>query len=133
MGIFMTSLICVLIGATIIMIIMYFFPIVTVCGDSMYPAYKNKEKIISTRLFYPDKLKSGDVVVFIPPSKTRDEIQFVIKRVYAVNEDGKIFFLGDNSEISYDSRDYGYVDKSRLVSKVIKPRPKQNATLKGVR
>ena len=91
----------------------------------MYPTYKDGEKILSTRLFFPDNLKVGDVVIFTPPSKTHDEVQFVIKRVQYINDNGKFFLVGDNLEGSYDSRDYGYVDKSHLISKAIKSRPKQ--------
>ena len=91
----------------------------------MYPTYKDGEKILSTRLFFPDNLKVGDVVIFIPPSKTHDEVQFVIKRVQHINDEGKFFFVGDNLSGSYDSRDYGYVDESHLISKAIKSRPKR--------
>ena len=111
--------------SVVVMIILYFFPIVTICGNSMYPTYKDGEKILSTRLFFLDNLKVGDVVIFTPPSKTHNEVQFVIKRVQHINDEGKFFFVGDNLSGSYDSRDYGYVDKSHLISKAIKSRPKQ--------
>ena len=119
----MFTLVVILIIAVVAMILIYSFPIVYICGNSMYPTYKDGEKILSTRLFFPDNLKVGDVVIFIPPSKTHDEVQFVIKRVQYINDNGKFFLVGDNLDGSYDSRDYGYVDKSHLISKAIKPRP----------
>ena len=121
----MFTLVIILIIAVVAIILIYSFPIVYICGNSMYPTYKDGEKILSTRLFFPDNLKVGDVVIFIPPSKTRDEVQFVIKRVQHINDNGKFFLVGDNLDGSYDSRDYGYVDKSHLISKAIKSRPKQ--------
>ena len=121
----MYTLVVILIIAVVAIILIYSFPIVYICGNSMYPTYKDGEKILSTRLFFPDNLKVGDVVIFIPPSKTHDEVQFVIKRVQHINDNGKFFLVGDNFDGSYDSRDYGYVDKSHLISKAIKSRPKQ--------
>ena len=114
----MFTLVIILIIAVVAMILIYSFPIVYICGNSMYPTYKDG-------LFFPDNLKVGDVVIFIPPSKTHDEVQFVIKRVQHINDNGKFFLVGDNSDGSYDSRDYGYVDGSHLISKAIKSRPKQ--------
>ena len=119
----MFIIVIILIIAVVAMILIYSFPIVYICGNSMYPTYKDGEKILSTRLFFPDNLKVGDVVIFIPPSKTHDEVQFVIKRVQHINDNGKFFLVGDNLDGSYDSRDYGYVDKSHLISKAIKSRP----------
>ena len=121
----MFTLVVILIIAVVAMILIYSFPIVYICGNSMYPTYKDGEKILSTRLFFPDNLKVGDVVIFIPPSKTHDEVQFVIKRVQYIKDNGKFFLVGDNLDGSYDSRDYGYVDKSHLISKAIKSRPKR--------
>ena len=121
----MFTLVIILIIAVVAIILIYSFPIVYICGNSMYPTYKDGEKILSTRLFFPDNLKVGDVVIFIPPSKTHDEVQFVIKRVQHINDNGKFFLVGDNLDGSYDSRDYGYVDKSHLISKAIKSRPKR--------
>ena len=121
----MFTLVIILIIAVVAIILIYSFPIVYICGNSMYPTYKDGEKILSTRLFFPDNLKVGDVVIFIPPSKTHDEVQFVIKRVQHIKDNGKFFLVGDNLDGSYDSRDYGYVDKSHLISKAIKSRPKQ--------
>lgn len=103
----------VLLGALYIL-----FPIVEVSGNSMYPTYKDGEFLLASRLY---KLKVGDVVVFMPPSTSHSEVEFVIKRVCEI-KDSKLFFMGDNRDDSYDSRDYGYVDRSRLIAKVINQR-----------
>ena len=77
------------------------------------------------------KIKPGDVMVFKQPY---DKERLLIKRVSEVfrGKDGKvqsIFFLGDNSPDSYDSRNFGYVLVEDLVSKVIKPRKKEDYLL----
>ena len=63
-----------------------------------------------------------------------DKERLLIKRVSEVFKDSKgevqsIFFLGDNSPDSYDSRNFGYVLVEDLVSKIIKPRKKEDYSL----
>lgn len=112
-------LLCVVgIGA----VLYHLFPIVTVCGDSMYPTFKDGEIILATRLFRKSKLKKGDVVIYHAPNDGR---RVVIKRIDEINtHSGVMYCLGDNSEVSYDSRVYGYVSLSKLVCKPIKQRVK---------
>ena len=109
----------------------HMFPLVNVCGCSMFPTYRDGEIILSTRIFRKDKIKPGDIMVFKQPY---DKERLLIKRVSEVfrGKDGKIqsiFFLGDNSPDSYDSRNFGYVLVEDLVSKVIKPRKKEDYSL----
>lgn len=122
MGIIGTILIIIFVLALLVLLVLYLFPIISVCGQSMYPTYHDGEVVVSTRLFRKNSVKIGDVMIFTPPSKTREEVQYVIKRVCDINKDGKYFFMGDNRNESFDSRDYGYVDSSHLVSKIIRPR-----------
>ena len=112
-------LLCVVgIGA----VLYHLFPIVTVCGDSMYPTFKDGEIILATRLFRKSKLKKGDVVIYHAPN---DGHRVVIKRIDKINtHSGVMYCLGDNSEVSYDSRMYGYVSLRKLVCKPIKQRVK---------
>lgn len=107
-------------------VIYYMFPLVNVCGSSMFPTYVNDEIILSTRLFRKRKIKVGDVIVFKHPYVKG---RLLIKRVADLfySRDGEllsIYFLGDNSSDSYDSRNFGYVLTKDLVSKVLFSRKK---------
>lgn len=107
--------------------VIYLFPPTKVMGESMFPTYKDGEYILSTRIFNVEKIKLGDVMIFKSPY---DKERLLIKRVADIYKDkeGKvmsIYFLGDNSEHSYDGRNFGYVLTNDLVSKVINPRRKE--------
>jgi nickel-type superoxide dismutase maturation protease len=58
--------------------------------------------------------KKSDIVIAIDPEKKMK----IIKRVSSV-ENGKVFLTGDNSRLSTDSRNFGYVDASCVISKVV--------------
>ena len=108
-------------------ILYYLFPIVQICGESMYPTYKDGELILGTRVFNKDKLEVGDVVVYRSPM---DADRIVIKRIdhrgeWTNNENFFMYCLGDNSDFSYDSRHYGYISSKDIVCKVIDQRRKQ--------
>lgn len=119
----MRLLFILLIIIVIILLLFLLFPLVEVCGDSMHPTYKHGEIVIATRIFSYSKIKVGDVFIYRPPSSTHEEVTYVIKRVRDVRKsDRYLFFIGDNENNSYDSRNYGYVSSNALVAKVIKTR-----------
>lgn len=97
------------------------FPIIEVDGDSMSPTYRDSEFLLGYRFFPKEKLKVGDVIVYKRPS----EHICVIKRIARItssiyNENDLLFYcLGDNSQKSYDSRDYGYIPQKDIVCKII--------------
>lgn len=98
----------------------YFFPIIEVCGISMFPTYRDNEFIIGTRLFRKRSLKIGDVVMYHPPNGRK---RVVIKRIHDIDlSAGVMFCVGDNEDESYDSRDYGFVSLNRIVCIPIKQR-----------
>lgn len=107
-------------------VIYYIFPLVNVSGYSMFPTYKDDEIILSTRIFRKNKIKVGDVMVFKHPYVKG---RLLIKRVASIYRvKGKvqsIYFLGDNSPDSYDSRNFGFVLEKDLVSKILFPRKKE--------
>lgn len=84
-------------------------------GDSMKPAYKNNENVLVLRYIYR----------FIPPrtnevviAKDPRDSKFLIKRITKQHY-GKIFLSGDNSSVSTDSRQFGMIQRSDLIGKVI--------------
>lgn len=101
-------------------VLYYLFPIIQVIGDSMYPTYYDQEILFGRRLYLKSKLKKGDVIVYRTPY---DPYRVVIKRISRItrNSCGDLMFycLGDNSECSHDSRNYGFVPSKNLVCKVI--------------
>lgn len=107
--------------AVVVGIYLFFFPIVQICGYSMFPTMTDGEFYLSQRVFRKDKCKVGEIYVYKPPYKGREE-HFVIKRLAKINyaRDGspQYYFLGDNSDDSYDSRYYGFVDSRNVVAHI---------------
>ena len=100
---------------------LFFFPVVQICGYSMFPTLMDGEFYLGRRVFRKDKCKFGEIYVFRPPYDDREE-RYVIKRLSDIKyESGKVkyFFLGDNYNDSYDSRYYGYVDSSNVVAHIV--------------
>jgi phage repressor protein C with HTH and peptisase S24 domain len=61
---------------------------------------------------YPLGLRPGSIVVFTHQGREK------IKRI-ARMEKGRFFVVGDNPPGSTDSRDFGWIDRSQIVGKVI--------------
>lgn len=106
----------------------FFFPLIKICGCSMYPTYYDGEIILAVRVFNKNKIKVGDVVVYSIPDPEGNK-RNVVKRVADINRVGNellFYFLGDNSLESYDSRFYGYISSDWILYKLINQRYKIN-------
>ena len=99
------------------------FPLVNVIGTSMFPTYSDGEVIFSTRLFNKKNLKRGDVITYRVLELTGED-RIVIKRVEKIDPVKGVYCLGDNAEVSNDSRYYGYVPFHCIVTKILFPRDK---------
>ena len=89
--------------------------IVEICGDSMYPNYKDGEYYIAFRTFSKRSVKVGGVYVVFRP----EEGVHVIKRVVDKDLEGNyVWLLGDNINNSCDSRNYGWVFNDLIKAKV---------------
>jgi signal peptidase I len=109
---------------------------VTVHGDSMAPALRSGERVLVRRA-RAATLRRGDLVVFRAP---RDPARaWMIKRVLAAPGDpvpradvpnlwrysdavvpaDRLVVLGDNPSVSYDSRQFGYVDAGTVLGRVV--------------
>lgn len=102
--------------------VLYIYPIIQICGNSMYPTMYDGEFYVGRRVFRKNKCELGEIYVFRPPYSNRNE-RFVVKRLHQIEVDKvtgkkKYYFLGDNSAESYDSRYYGFVDSSNVIAHV---------------
>ncbi len=123
--------------------------VVTVDGDSMWPAFTSGDRVLVRRTG-ANQLRPGQVVVVEQPGQDGDwpsplcgpvdRRQWVIKRVAAVPGDprpeaclpttakfpeaqvpaGKLVLLGDNAAWSHDSRQIGYFPAERLLGVVVR-------------
>ena len=80
-------------------------------GNSMAPTF-----IAGQPFFVCSKyeLQEGKIYVFSAPNG-----ETVIKRLHKIVY-GTLYFLGDNEEFSYDSRDYGYVSTKAVIGEAKK-------------
>lgn len=125
-------------GVLAITVFMFFnFKTVVVTGNSMEPTYTDKERLLVSKAYWlVGAIRQKDVIVFRNP--TGEE---VIKRVYGLPGDtidffntpeewnissgdyvvppGKYYVIGDNREISEDSRKIGPIERGQILGKVI--------------
>ena len=84
-----------------------------VVGASMEPMLSPGQLILATPLFR--RLRPGQVVVL------RKNSRELIKRIERLDSD-KIFVIGDNPDSSTDSRQFGWLDISTVIARVIRPK-----------
>ncbi|MFR5470045.1 MAG: signal peptidase I [Romboutsia sp.] len=99
----------------------YMHPICLVCGLSMYPTFDDGSIILTKRVDNLE-IEKGEIYVFKRLTSEGKTLR-VIKRVHDLEfKDGKMlcYILGDNPSMSYDSREYGYIDSEDVVAKVTK-------------
>ena len=85
--------------------------------NSMYPALKHNDLILIKQKFI---LKTNHIYLI----KLEDEDRHFVKRLVYIGttKEGvlQLYFLGDNADESYDSRDFGYICPSSVIGEVIK-------------
>lgn len=80
-------------------------------GISMEETLKNNDRVVVFKL--NNSYNIGDIIVFTNPNN-----KLSIKRITKIIND-LIFVEGDNKLFSVDSRDFGAIQKSSIVGKVI--------------
>lgn len=110
-----------------------------VSGESMEPTLKNGRRLLYTKAYWlVGPLRKDDIVVMIDPT---DETRTIIKRIAGLGGDtidplnvpedysltrgpytvpeGEIYVLGDNAEVSEDSRLFGSRPLKEVMGKVV--------------
>lgn len=80
-------------------------------GISMETTLKNNDRVVVFKL--TNNYNIGDIIVFTNPNN-----KLSIKRITKIIDD-LIFVEGDNKLFSVDSRNFGTIEKSSIVGKVI--------------
>lgn len=111
----------------------FIFSVGIIDGESMVPTLNNNQKFIVNRIGYLiSEPKHGDVIQFID----FDRKKLIVKRiagtpgeevVIEINEkkqkiklkSQQYYVLGDNSEKSYDSRQYGPILRENIIGKLV--------------
>lgn len=113
------------------------FQTVVVQGHSMEDTLHNGDHILVCKALWLVSIKKGDIIVI----KGEKQGEYLVKRVYAMEGEpvdyshqpkswdftegqfvvpaGHIYVLGDNEEVSEDSRSFGPVPESQILGKVI--------------
>ncbi len=90
----------------------------TLDGVSMEPTFRSGAIAIQMDAW---GIKEGDVVLFKTPEWEKwpegDDIQ--CKRIGHIKGDNEFWLLGDNEDKSYDSRQYGYINRTNIYKKVL--------------
>jgi len=85
-----------------------------VCGPSMSPSLVDGQVVVGFKVHPNEPLTNGAIYGYIAP---RNKNMWVIKRL-AYQEKNGCYFLGDNSQESTDSRDYGLVRRDQIMFEV---------------
>lgn len=88
------------------------FQLFKISGDSLYPFFKNGERVICRKIFSKTKIKVADTVVF-----KKEHYGLMIKRVKRI--DDHIYFVEGTNPYSIDSRDFGSLSQKELKYKVV--------------
>lgn len=109
-------LIILVISISILSAFLYFFDIVQIVGNSMHPTLKDKEIILASRVYKSSQLNQNSIYLFKAPTG-----KITVKRLTYIQGE-YCYFVGDNSNDSYDSRDYGFIHRRYICSEIKKKR-----------
>jgi len=84
-----------------------------ISGHSMEPSIKNGQKVLVSSIpYFFSKPKCSDIVAFRKIEKV------FVKRIIKISE-GKYFLKGDNEKDSFDSREFGWIERENFIGKLI--------------
>jgi phage repressor protein C with HTH and peptisase S24 domain len=88
------------------------FQIFKISGDSLYPYYKDGERVVCRSVSQKTDLKVDDTVVF-----NKDKYGLMIKKINAI--EGLSYFVQGTNPYSIDSRDFGLIKHTEIKYKVL--------------
>lgn len=88
------------------------FQIFKISGDSLYPFYKNGERVVCRRVFKKTHIDIDDTVVF-----EKETYGMMIKKVTRVTDN--TYFVEGTNPYSIDSRDFGSLNFKEIKYKVL--------------
>ena len=83
-----------------------------ISGDSLYPFYKNGERVICRKVFRGTNIHINDTVVF-----EKEHYGMMIKKVTAIDKNA--YFVEGTDPFSIDSRNFGTLEKEAIKYKVL--------------
>ena len=83
-----------------------------ISGDSLYPFYKNGQRVVCHRVFPSTKIHIDDTVVF-----EKKHYGMMIKKVTSI--EGNSYFVEGTNPFSTDSRNFGTLEKEEIKYKVL--------------
>lgn len=117
-----------IIGALVfaLLVKIFCFDVMIAEGDSMAPLIPSGRVLLVNKLAYGFRfpwssryllrwgsVQTGDIIVFSSPQGT-----LAVKRCVQIQEGHYIIVLGDNSAVSYDSRNYGPISTEHVIGRV---------------
>ena len=83
-----------------------------ISGDSLYPFYKNGQRVLCRKIFGHTAVKVNDTVVF-----KKEKYGLIIKKVTSIQNDG--YFVEGTDPLSIDSRLFGTITHQEILYKVL--------------
>lgn len=83
-----------------------------ISGDSLYPYYKDGQRVICRKVFKNTRIKVNDTVVF-----EKESYGMMIKRVSSIDKNS--YFVEGTNPMSIDSRNFGGVKLNEIKYKVL--------------
>jgi len=83
-----------------------------VSGHSLFPLFKDTERVFCIKIFNFTKLKISDIVVF-----DKEPYGLMIKQIKSINQDE--YFVQGTDPFSIDSRDFGAIGRTSIKYKVL--------------
>ena len=83
-----------------------------ISGNSLYPFYKDGQRVVCRKVFQSTKIKVNDTIVF-----EKEAYGMMIKRVKSIDKNS--YFVEGTDPLSIDSRNFGALNLHEIKYKVL--------------